>query len=79
MSESEEPVFEVDYECENCGNCWAEKYCTQTKIEKGRIYGKKNFVEVKMPNHYSEKEGNVKCGNCELEEGVSIQDRNPIE
>jgi hypothetical protein len=68
-----QPAFEVEYECENCGAEWDDSYVAETAVTQFD-----DEVSVNQRNEFSAGYS-VVCPTCELIEGVTVVDRNPVE
>ena len=70
-------VFEIQYQCRNCGNLWKEKYEKGDEIT-GGIFQGVHFHSHKCTGDYSCKHcGPIKCPICESKK-ISIKKRQPL-
>lgn len=70
---TDDPAFEVEYECGNCGAEWDDSYGAETAVTQFHD-------EVSVNDRGTFEAGySVVCPTCELIEGVTVVDRNPVE
>jgi len=68
-----EPVFEVEYECRNCGGSFSIRYERQIHVEQTD-----SGVAVNDGGTF-QSASKVTCVVCELEKCLSVRDRTPVD
>lgn len=78
--EVEDPAFEVDYECKNCGADWTEQCESRTEIYKETL-GRLKVLQ-RDHDHIGTRDCDychvVICPVCKLDNHVSVTSRSPV-
>jgi len=68
------PVFEIDFECTNCGKKWKEQFAKGESVDYWLLLGSEIWVRCK-----GSYDRTIVCSCCGRKKGIHIGERTPIE
>lgn len=73
------PVFQVEFECLNCGHQWTDGF-NEKELVRHNSMSKKKRVSIYKTSEFGtpEHKGNVGCPVCETYEKIRTIDRSPV-
>lgn len=75
-----EPVFTVDYICDNCGKEWDDSYSERTRVVDREGESRVVVADLDCDEFIDACDccGPVRCPNCKLLDHVAVADRTPV-